>query len=221
MPYTTLVSGTTITASWANASVRDQSVTPFATAAARTSAITVPVEGMVSYQSDIDLLEHYDGSAWRAVGGPYKGVRITNTGSPMYTTSAGTELDLARFALTSMTALTAARTYLYRALVTWTKTVPGDDFSLKLRANTATSGTQVGGSGNVPTLTEANGSFVYEFLFKGDGGAGLTITALYLSAQRGSGTGTMSVYGAGSGTTNYRAWAAIYDVGGNNWSDVA
>jgi hypothetical protein len=221
MPYTTLVAGTTVTASWANASVRDQVVTPFATAAARTSAVTVPVEGMVSYQSDVDLLEHYDGSAWRAVGGPYKAVRITNTGSPMYTTSGTTELDLARYSLTSLTALTAARMYLYRALVTWTKTVPGDDFSLKLRANTAVSGTQVGQTGNVPTLTEANGSMVYEFLFKGDGGAALTITSLYLSAVRGSGTGTFSSYGAGAGSTAYRAWAALYDVGGANWSDVA
>lgn len=64
MPYTTLVAGTTITASWANASVRDQVVTPFASASARTSAITSPVEGMLSYQADVDLFYYYDGSAW-------------------------------------------------------------------------------------------------------------------------------------------------------------
>lgn len=65
MPYTTLVAGTTITASWANASVRDQTVTPFATAAARTSAVTAPVEGMLSYRTDADVFEGYDGSGWR------------------------------------------------------------------------------------------------------------------------------------------------------------
>lgn len=65
MPYTTAVAGTTITASWANASVRDQVVTPFASSAARTSAITSVIEGMVTYQADTDQLEIYDGVTWR------------------------------------------------------------------------------------------------------------------------------------------------------------
>lgn len=64
MPYTTVVTGTTITAAWSNANVRDQVVTPFASAAARTSAITSPVEGMVSYLADVDTLEVYNGSSW-------------------------------------------------------------------------------------------------------------------------------------------------------------
>lgn len=68
MPYTTSVAGTTITASWANASIRDQVVTPFASAAARTSAITVPVEGMVTHLNDTNCLGVYTGSAWSTVG---------------------------------------------------------------------------------------------------------------------------------------------------------
>lgn len=67
MPYTTLVAGTTITSAWANANVRDQNVTPFATAAARTSAVTSPVQGMLSYRNDLGSgggFEHYNGSAW-------------------------------------------------------------------------------------------------------------------------------------------------------------
>lgn len=64
MPYTTLVAGTTITASWANASVRDQVVTPFATAAARTSAISSPVTGMLSHRADGFAFEGYDGTGW-------------------------------------------------------------------------------------------------------------------------------------------------------------
>lgn len=48
MPYTTINSGDYITSDWANTNVRDQVVTPFASTAARTSAITVPVAGMVS-----------------------------------------------------------------------------------------------------------------------------------------------------------------------------
>lgn len=64
MPYTTSVAGTTITASWANTNVRDQVVTPFATAAARTSAVTSPVEGMVSYLSDTKTYWSYNGTAY-------------------------------------------------------------------------------------------------------------------------------------------------------------
>lgn len=74
MPYTTLVSGTTITASWANASVRDQVVTPFATSGARTSAITSPIEGMLSYRADGKTFEGYDGAGWAMV--PFASLKV-------------------------------------------------------------------------------------------------------------------------------------------------
>lgn len=70
MGYTTVVAGTAITASWGNASVRDQVVTPFATAAARTAAVAAPVEGMVSWLSDYDDGWAYDGAAYKPVFGP-------------------------------------------------------------------------------------------------------------------------------------------------------
>lgn len=69
MPYTTVVPSTTITAAWGNANVRDQVVTPFASAAARTSAITSPVNGMVSYLQDVGRLEINNGSAWAPLPG--------------------------------------------------------------------------------------------------------------------------------------------------------
>lgn len=64
MAYTTLVSGTTITASWANASVRDQVVTPFTTEVARASAISAPVEGMLAPITASDYISYYNGAAW-------------------------------------------------------------------------------------------------------------------------------------------------------------
>lgn len=64
MPYTTLVAGNPIQAAWANANVRDQVVTPFASAAARNAAITSPIEGMVAYLQDTNTLTLYHGSAW-------------------------------------------------------------------------------------------------------------------------------------------------------------
>lgn len=59
MPYTTSVAGTTITASWANANVRDQTISPFASTAARDTAITSPVNGMLCYTTDTGTLWTY------------------------------------------------------------------------------------------------------------------------------------------------------------------
>lgn len=47
-----------------NGYLADQVVMVFASAAARTSGITYPAEGMVTYLSDSNSLWHYDGSAW-------------------------------------------------------------------------------------------------------------------------------------------------------------
>lgn len=91
MPYTTIVAGTTITASWANASVRDQVVTPFATTAARDSAISSPVDGMLAAITDTDALSYYDGSAWNQIG-PLSGwttwtPTVTQSGTPTQATA--------------------------------------------------------------------------------------------------------------------------------------
>lgn len=67
MSYTTLVPNTTITSSWANANVRDQVVTPFATAAARASAVSSPPSGMVSTRTDVGIVEAYDGAVHQPV----------------------------------------------------------------------------------------------------------------------------------------------------------
>jgi hypothetical protein len=73
VPYTTVVAGTVITASWGNM-IRDQVITPFTDAATRTAQVTVPVEGMVSYLADSKRLELYNGTryvpaGWQRVGG--------------------------------------------------------------------------------------------------------------------------------------------------------
>ena len=68
MPYTTIVAGTYATAAWANANVRDQSIAQFASTAARDSAITTPVSGMVCITQDSGLMWIYTGSAWIQYG---------------------------------------------------------------------------------------------------------------------------------------------------------
>jgi hypothetical protein len=64
LPYTTVVAGTTISASVANTNWRDQVITPFASTSARDSAITSPVNGMVCYTTDAAVLWIYNGTKW-------------------------------------------------------------------------------------------------------------------------------------------------------------
>jgi hypothetical protein len=75
--YTTVVAGTTITASWGN-NVRDGLVSGFASASARASAVTAPITGMYTYRADLGTnggYEGYTGSAWA----PYQAQLIAKT----------------------------------------------------------------------------------------------------------------------------------------------
>jgi hypothetical protein len=61
--------GDVLTAADANGYLASQVVMVFADAAARTSAIASPQEGMISYLKDTNAVEKYDGAAWVSVGG--------------------------------------------------------------------------------------------------------------------------------------------------------
>jgi hypothetical protein len=146
---------------------------------------------------------------------PLKGAYVTNTGGPIATTSGTTELDLAKLQLTGLTLVTG-RYYEVRYQITFTKTVAGDSFDLKLRANTAVSGTQIGQHGFNFTDGLTGGLREFGLMFKGDA----SYTSLYLSVVRSGGTGTLSYYGAVGAFV--RTWAQLWDRGdSDNWSDIA
>ena len=67
--YKDFTTGEVLTADDVQDYLMDQSVMVFGGTAARGSAIASPTEGMVTYLSDSDSLEVYDGSAWSAVRG--------------------------------------------------------------------------------------------------------------------------------------------------------
>jgi hypothetical protein len=67
--YIEFTTGDILTASAANGYLASQVVMVFADAAARTSAIASPQEGMISYLKDTNSTEYYSGSAWVAIGG--------------------------------------------------------------------------------------------------------------------------------------------------------
>lgn len=67
--YKEFSTGDVLTAADANGYLASQVVMVFADAAARTSAISSPQEGMVSYLKDTNATQYYSGSAWTSLGG--------------------------------------------------------------------------------------------------------------------------------------------------------
>ena len=67
--YRLFATGEVLTAAQVNTYLQEQTVMVFASSAARTSALsTVLAEGMMSYLSDTNSVEVYNGSAWISVG---------------------------------------------------------------------------------------------------------------------------------------------------------
>jgi hypothetical protein len=67
--YKEFTTGDVLTAADANGYLASQVVMVFADAAARTTAITSPQEGMISYLKDTNATQYYSGSAWVTIGG--------------------------------------------------------------------------------------------------------------------------------------------------------
>ena len=65
--FRTFAVGEVLTANNVNTYLMQQSVMVFATAAARSTAISSPSEGMVTYLSDSNTLWYYSGSAWTEI----------------------------------------------------------------------------------------------------------------------------------------------------------
>lgn len=68
------IPGEVLTAANVQDYLQDQAVMVFASAAARTSALASPTEGMVSYRTDANIVEVYDGSAWKQFGATTGGI---------------------------------------------------------------------------------------------------------------------------------------------------
>jgi hypothetical protein len=64
MAYKTFVNGFALNASEVNAYLMNQSVITFANASERTSTLSTPTEGMVTYTLDNDTFAFWNGSAW-------------------------------------------------------------------------------------------------------------------------------------------------------------
>jgi hypothetical protein len=68
--YKLFNTGDVLTAAQVNTYLQEQTVMVFASSAARTTALSgVLAEGMVSYLSDTNVIEFYDGATWVSIGG--------------------------------------------------------------------------------------------------------------------------------------------------------
>ena len=64
MAYKVFTNGSTLQASELNENLMQQATAVFSNAAARTAAITSPVEGQLTYLEDVNRYDHWNGSAW-------------------------------------------------------------------------------------------------------------------------------------------------------------
>jgi hypothetical protein len=194
LPYTTLVAGTTITSSWANANVRDQVITPFASSSARDSAITSPIEGQYAHLNDTNMLTHYNGSAWVPATSNIIGTRFKSTATPS-TYSSGSVTDM------SIT-ITAARADRYYAVYAHARTEqisgPGD-WELGLFDN----GTQIAEPHTSTTAfrTTMSAAILWE--------PTTASHTLDIRVNRSAGTGTLTLVGA----TTAPRWLWVEDIG--------
>lgn len=67
MAYKTFVNGFALNASEVNAYLMNQSVITFANASERTSTLTSPIEGMLTYTLDNDTYAFWNGSSWASI----------------------------------------------------------------------------------------------------------------------------------------------------------
>lgn len=87
----TFVAGAVFTAAEANGYLMDQSVMVFNNAAARSSAIPSPSEGMVSYLQDLNIVESYDGADFNPIDSV---LNVRTAATANFTVGAGDAGDL-------------------------------------------------------------------------------------------------------------------------------
>jgi hypothetical protein len=146
--YIEFATGDVLTAAAANGYLASQVVMVFASAAARTSAIASPQEGMISYLKDTNSTEYYSGSAWVAVGGGSSGALIK--------IASGTFSGSANFSVDSVFSSTYAN---YKVIVVGTSG-GGTAASIKVRFRTGgtTNTTSNYSGGRNSTIYSSGGS---------------------------------------------------------------
>lgn len=197
----TFTAGEVLTAADVNGYLMEQSVMVFGGTAARSSAVPTPSEGMISYLTDSDVTETFNGTAWTSVLNP----PINAQAGTAYTF---TRVDASR-TVTASNGSASTYTIPPQADVAWP-----DGATLTLRNLGAGVVTIAGGSGVTVTNTAQTvaqygsvkiirtGSNAWTVLPDSGGASGLTLIS---STTIGTGVSSVTVSNAFSSTyANYR-----------------
>ena len=140
MAYKVFTNGSVLNASEINDNLMRQSVMVFSNTAARSAAITSPIEGMVTYLEDSDLISIYESGAWRTSLSPRGGIIQVVEG----TTSTNVQTTSTSYVASGLSATITPKSASNRVLVLVTQpvaTISGtnqNDGEWRLRRGTTT-----------------------------------------------------------------------------------
>ena len=100
MAYKVFTNGSVLPASDLNDFLMRQSVMVFSSSTARTSAITGPTEGMLSYLEDTNRFQFYNGTAWQDLSDEATGWRDVSTSQAITAADLGTTIRSTGSAIT-------------------------------------------------------------------------------------------------------------------------
>ena len=128
MPRYEFTTGQVLTADQMN-DLSDQTVMVFAGTAARGSAIPTPTEGMVTYRSDDDVVEVFDGSAFVGVGGGKILQVVSTSKTDTFSLTSSTFTDVTGFSATITPSAASSKIF-----VVYNTNMSGNDNNVRIFA---------------------------------------------------------------------------------------